>query len=253
MRVIEGRIAKVKVSLIIAVGSGEEVGPRRHGVCGNGTRTKTATRNCSATFRSRRNLRRDNARRLPRHGGREAGIIGAHSLFDTLRFIQTTPRQLPMSVTTNVMFWVGRHSDRTGERRWHVALSLLIGGVAFAVSGIHGLPGAVGLIALTVATSGVLSSSTRFPRRFWRAPRRRPELPGSTRWATWAAMRHPRRRCDRGPHPQHGAGDGRHGRGHDGLRAGHYICDAPRRAAAVEGRPTATSAPTAAQRTPGTS
>jgi nitrate/nitrite transporter NarK len=66
------------------------------------------------------------------------------------------------TVTTIVMFWVGRHSDKTGERRWHVALSLLIGGLAFAVSGIHGLPGAVGLIALTVATSGVLSSMALF-------------------------------------------------------------------------------------------
>ena len=30
------------------------------------------------------------------------------------------------------MVIVGRHSDRTGERRWHVALSTLVGGIAFA-------------------------------------------------------------------------------------------------------------------------
>jgi sugar phosphate permease len=65
---------------------------------------------------------------------------------------------IPWIVTTFVMYWVGRDSDRTGERRWHLALSLLVGAVALLVSGIPGIPGVVSLIALTVACSCVLSA-----------------------------------------------------------------------------------------------
>ena len=32
------------------------------------------------------------------------------------------------------MVIVGRHSDRTGERRWHVAVAAAVGGAAFAAS-----------------------------------------------------------------------------------------------------------------------
>ena len=67
---------------------------------------------------------------------------------------------VPWIVTTFVMFIVGKHSDRTGERRWHLALSCLIGGAAFAVSGLPGVPGVVGLAALTISISGVLCGLT---------------------------------------------------------------------------------------------
>src|SRR6185436_9550719 len=32
------------------------------------------------------------------------------------------------------MVLAGRHSDRTGERRWHVAIGAMVGGAAFAAS-----------------------------------------------------------------------------------------------------------------------
>src|SRR5205823_10519255 len=42
---------------------------------------------------------------------------------------------IPYGVAAVGMVIVGRHSDRSGERRWHIALSALGGGAAFALSG----------------------------------------------------------------------------------------------------------------------
>lgn len=54
------------------------------------------------------------------------------------------------------MVLAGRHSDRTGERRWHVALPALAGGAAFALSGaLHGT--APSLVALSLAMLGLAS------------------------------------------------------------------------------------------------
>ena len=50
----------------------------------------------------------------------------------------------------------GHHSDKTGERRWHMAIAGAVGAVAFAVSAIPGIPGAAGLAALVVAASAVM-------------------------------------------------------------------------------------------------
>jgi MFS family permease len=48
------------------------------------------------------------------------------------------------------------HSDRTGERRWHIALAAVGGGAAFALSGaVHGL--ALSLFALSLAMLGLAS------------------------------------------------------------------------------------------------
>jgi MFS family permease len=64
-----------------------------------------------------------------------------------------------------MVIW-GAHSDKTGERRWHVACSLLLG-----VSGLIGLA-MVGhapipsMIALTLVASGTLS----FVATFWSLP-----------------------------------------------------------------------------------
>ena len=54
------------------------------------------------------------------------------------------------------MVVVGRHSDRTGERRWHVALSAVIGGGAFAASAfVHTL--IPSLVLLSIAMMGLAS------------------------------------------------------------------------------------------------
>jgi ACS family tartrate transporter-like MFS transporter len=52
-----------------------------------------------------------------------------------------------------MVIW-GWHSDRTGERTWHVALPLLLGGVAFAWSAYTG-PLWLTMVALTLATLGI--------------------------------------------------------------------------------------------------
>lgn len=69
---------------------------------------------------------------------------------------------LPWIFTIVVMFIVGHHSDKTGERRWHLTLSCLFSAVAFGVSAIPGIPGVWGLAALTVATAGILCGFTLF-------------------------------------------------------------------------------------------
>jgi sugar phosphate permease len=60
------------------------------------------------------------------------------------------------------MVVVGRHSDATGERRWHITLAATAGGIAFGVSAIPGIPGALSLAALTLATGGVLAAIATF-------------------------------------------------------------------------------------------
>jgi sugar phosphate permease len=73
---------------------------------------------------------------------------------------------IPWVVTTVVMLLVGRHSDQTGERRWHLALCCFGAATGFAVSALPGIPGAVSLAGLTLATASVLSAFTMF----WAVP-----------------------------------------------------------------------------------
>jgi nitrate/nitrite transporter NarK len=60
------------------------------------------------------------------------------------------------------MVLVGHHSDKTGERCWHVAISGFVGAIAFAVSAVPGISGVAGLLALTVATAGLAAAYTTF-------------------------------------------------------------------------------------------
>ncbi len=69
---------------------------------------------------------------------------------------------LPFGAATAAMVLAGRSSDITGERRWHVAGSLLLGAAAFAVSAIPGIPGAAGLLALTFAAMGIVTANALF-------------------------------------------------------------------------------------------
>jgi ACS family tartrate transporter-like MFS transporter len=63
---------------------------------------------------------------------------------------------VPYVVAAVGMVIAGRHSDRTGERRWHIAAAAAIGGAAFAASAfVHGLVPA--LIVLSVAMLGLAS------------------------------------------------------------------------------------------------
>lgn len=69
---------------------------------------------------------------------------------------------VPWTVAAIGMVLVGRSSDRTGERRWHVAISSLVAAVAFCISGIPGLPPLGVLAALAVAITGVMASISCF-------------------------------------------------------------------------------------------
>jgi sugar phosphate permease len=69
---------------------------------------------------------------------------------------------LPWGAAAVSMILAGHHSDATGERRWHVGGTLLMGGAAFAVSAIPGISGAAGLLALTFAAMGIVCSNSMF-------------------------------------------------------------------------------------------
>jgi MFS transporter, ACS family, tartrate transporter len=59
-----------------------------------------------------------------------------------------------------MVLW-GAHSDRTGERIWHVALPLLLGGAAFVWSAYTG-PLSLTMVALTLATLGIYAAIGTF-------------------------------------------------------------------------------------------
>jgi MFS family permease len=73
---------------------------------------------------------------------------------------------LPWTCAAFGMVLVCRHSDRTGERRLHVGLSALTAAFAFAASGLPGIPGWARLLALAVAVTGVMSTTSCF----WSVP-----------------------------------------------------------------------------------
>ena len=63
---------------------------------------------------------------------------------------------IPYGVAAIGMVVVGRHSDRTGERRWHIAACAVVGGLAFAASAF--VSGVVpSLAALSLAMLGLAS------------------------------------------------------------------------------------------------
>jgi len=64
---------------------------------------------------------------------------------------------VPYVVAAIVMVYVGAHSDRTGERRWHVAVPTLLGAVGLLLSAATQNP-LLALAALTLAASGIWGS-----------------------------------------------------------------------------------------------
>jgi ACS family tartrate transporter-like MFS transporter len=72
---------------------------------------------------------------------------------------------LPFLTAAVVMVIVAKHSDSTGERRWHLALSAFVGAIALLASAAARRP-RVSLLALSIAAAGV--SSTAGP--FWTLP-----------------------------------------------------------------------------------
>ena len=65
-----------------------------------------------------------------------------------------------------VMIAVGSHSDKTNERRWHAATSLLVAALGMLLLGVVGHAAVLSVVALTLVTCGVLS----FYAAFWAIP-----------------------------------------------------------------------------------
>jgi ACS family tartrate transporter-like MFS transporter len=68
---------------------------------------------------------------------------------------------IPYLVAAILMVLWGARSDRTGERVWHIALPLMLGGAAFAWSSVSG-PLGLTLLALTLATLGIYAAVGTF-------------------------------------------------------------------------------------------
>ena len=64
---------------------------------------------------------------------------------------------VPYFVTVISMLLIGYHSDRTGERRWHVALAAATSAFGFALSAYFKNP-YLAMVALTLAYAGLKST-----------------------------------------------------------------------------------------------
>ena len=64
---------------------------------------------------------------------------------------------IPYVAAIVVMLLIGYHSDRTGERRWHIAFSAILAAVGFALSASFKNP-YLAMVALTLALVGIKST-----------------------------------------------------------------------------------------------
>lgn len=91
-------------------------------------------------------------------------IIKATGVKDALQIGLLTA--IPFAFAAVAMVLVARRSDRHGERRWHVAIPALAGAVGLVLSAIWAHNTVLAMVALTLATMGIL---TTFP-LFWSLP-----------------------------------------------------------------------------------
>jgi D-galactonate transporter len=73
---------------------------------------------------------------------------------------------IPYVVAAVGMVLAARHSDRSGERRWHAAAAALAGALGLIVATVYSDNTVIAMAALSVATAGILST---FP-IFWSLP-----------------------------------------------------------------------------------
>ncbi len=69
---------------------------------------------------------------------------------------------IPWAVGAVAMVLAGRHSDKTQERRWHIALAALAGAIGFVLSALLGGHAVASLAALTCAIVGVMCVLSTF-------------------------------------------------------------------------------------------
>jgi ACS family tartrate transporter-like MFS transporter len=82
-------------------------------------------------------------------------IVQRFSGLDTLKLSLLVA--IPYLVSVPAMIVNGWHSDRTGERRWHAAITALLAGVGLALSQVFGGSPTLALAALTVASVGIMA------------------------------------------------------------------------------------------------
>ncbi|APR35022.1 MFS transporter [Paraburkholderia sp. SOS3] len=64
---------------------------------------------------------------------------------------------IPYFVSWVALVMLNRHSDRTMERRWHCAIAMLVGAAALVWAGFTSGNLAMSLVALSIATAGILA------------------------------------------------------------------------------------------------
>lgn len=69
---------------------------------------------------------------------------------------------VPYGAAVVLMIVLSRSSDRSGERRWHIAGAALLGSAGLVASVIYGDSTPIALAALTLATAGILSTLPLF-------------------------------------------------------------------------------------------
>ena len=69
---------------------------------------------------------------------------------------------IPYSAAVICMVLTSRHSDRTGERRWHIAVPALVGAAALVVSTFVPQTPLWAIVTLTIATMGILTGLAQF-------------------------------------------------------------------------------------------
>ncbi|HAT32584.1 MAG TPA: MFS transporter [Janthinobacterium sp.] len=69
---------------------------------------------------------------------------------------------IPYTVAAIAMVLLARHSDRSGERRWHAAWAAFAGGAGLIVSTVFAGDTVIAMAALSVGTAGILSTLPLF-------------------------------------------------------------------------------------------
>jgi len=69
---------------------------------------------------------------------------------------------IPWGFATIGMLLISRHSDQTGERRWHYALNATAGALGFALAGALGANPVLSIAFLSIGTLGVVGSMPLF-------------------------------------------------------------------------------------------
>ncbi len=69
---------------------------------------------------------------------------------------------IPWGISAIAMIWHGHRSDKTGERRWHLAGAMLLSAAGFAVAGVPGLTPIESITTITVAAIGFMSAVSCF-------------------------------------------------------------------------------------------